>query len=313
MRGRDRQTERPNPKTFKERDDWMRAVLASDLPSRARCLAIAIGLRLNVNAGQCNPGYALLATELRMSARSGIRTVAVLERAGWIKVTRAGHHRPNQFSLLRGDKALSRLRGDKALSPQSTSEVTNSNVRGDKTSHSEVTHAVTHKAKRTAKRKEKGSKTLPSLSLQDQEEDFQRKQGKKESGPASRGPDASFDRFWSIYPRHTAEPRARKAWARAIKDAVPEIIIEAAKRYAAKRQAEITRGDDPKWTSFACNWLNDRLWNERYEVTDGNSPPTIIDNLTGKPVALAPRRRVVDSWEQAIADVVGERGNAKLR
>ena len=156
-----------SPKSFRERDAWMRAVLAADLPHAVRNVAVRIALHLRINSGKCEPGYDALASELRISKRSVIRMVAMLEHTGWIEVARTGHHRMNLFYLLRGDKALSPLRGDKALSPQRHSEVTNSNVRGDKAlSPSEVTHAVTHKkrSKRT-KRKAEESKLTPPIFL----------------------------------------------------------------------------------------------------------------------------------------------------
>jgi hypothetical protein len=143
-----------SPKTFLDRDLWMCALLASGLPHVVICVGMRIGLHLRVKTGRCDPGYDKLAGELGMSKRSIYRMVAMLEHTKWLSVIRSGHHRENQFVLLRGDKALSPLRGDKALSPQKTSEVTDSNVRGDRISTSEVTPAGTEKegTKRTTKR-----------------------------------------------------------------------------------------------------------------------------------------------------------------
>jgi hypothetical protein len=112
-----------NPKTFKERDAWMRAVLASDLSNGVMRLAVRIALHLNVETGRCDPGYDALASELRLSRRSIIRDVAVLEQAGWVSVARWRQHQSNHFSLLRAD------RGDTALSPlKPAPEVTNSGL-----------------------------------------------------------------------------------------------------------------------------------------------------------------------------------------
>jgi hypothetical protein len=59
-----------NPKTFKERDAWMRAVLASNLSNGVMRLAVRLALHLNVETGRCDPGYDALSSELRLSRRS---------------------------------------------------------------------------------------------------------------------------------------------------------------------------------------------------------------------------------------------------
>jgi biotin operon repressor len=90
-----------NPKTFKERDDWMRDVLdTGDLSHLTARVATRIALHLHVESGRCNPGYEHLASSLGISKRSVIRHVAGLESAGWIKVERAGWRHPNNFVLL---------------------------------------------------------------------------------------------------------------------------------------------------------------------------------------------------------------------
>ena len=43
---------------------------------------------------------------------------------------------------------------------------------------------------------------------------------------------SSFDEFWSVYPRKVGKQDAMKVFARALKIATPEQIIEGAKRYA---------------------------------------------------------------------------------
>jgi hypothetical protein len=73
-----------SPKTFLERDDWMRAILASDLTHHVLVrVGITIALHLNVDTGQCNPSYPTLARESGVSERSIYRLVAALEHAGW--------------------------------------------------------------------------------------------------------------------------------------------------------------------------------------------------------------------------------------
>lgn len=160
------------PKTFAERDAWMRAILAAHgLPPLVRLVAVRLALHLHVNSGRCEPGYAIMASELGISERSVIRMVAMLERTGWLTVTRGqGWHHANRFVLHRGDKAVSPLRGDKAVSPQKATGVTESTDRGDRAlSPRGVTHAVTHKAYlRERREKRRKSQTLaPGVAAQE--------------------------------------------------------------------------------------------------------------------------------------------------
>ena len=100
---------RTNPSTFLERDEWLRAVLASDLPHVAARVAIRIGLHLNVASGQCNPGIDKIATGSNISERSAYRQIALLEQAGWIAIRRGGRGQGqcNQYTLIYPDRAVS--------------------------------------------------------------------------------------------------------------------------------------------------------------------------------------------------------------
>jgi hypothetical protein len=95
-----------NPKTFLERDDWMRAINASGEPRAARCLAFAIALHLNVKEGRCDPGHKTLSADASMSTRSVERFAALLERDGWLAIKRGGRGHNNSFVLLRPARDL---------------------------------------------------------------------------------------------------------------------------------------------------------------------------------------------------------------
>jgi hypothetical protein len=239
-----------NPKTFKQRDDWMRAVLAAELPHAAHILALQIALHLNVESGQCNPPYKTLAAKSRMSKRSIIRMVAMLERTGWLIVARDGWHHTNRFVLVRGDKVLSPLRGDKTVSPQSASEVTNPALRGDKSGQSEVTHAVTTKqAKRQAKIQAEDSDSHPRSASRGE---------KKDSRGEKTDIAETFGRFWSSYPKRVAKEAARKAFTKAVESGTdPEVLIAGAARYAIERAAE-----PPRYTKHPATWLNGGCWED---------------------------------------------------
>lgn len=65
-----------------------------------------------------------------------------------------------------------------------------------------------------------------------------------------------FDRFWDAYPRKVGKPKAKDAFARAVKSTDPELIIRGAEEYR----------DDPnrqqEFTAHPTTWLNREGWND---------------------------------------------------
>ena len=93
-------------------------------------------------------------------------------------------------------------------------------------------------------------------------------------------PKDRFDDFWSVYPKKAGKPAAQKAWAKAIKRADPQAIIDGARRYA--RSDAVERG----FAKHPQGWLNDDRWN------DTDLPPL--------PVAGAPSSRVRQNWGEVV-------------
>ena len=267
-----------NPKTFRERDAWVRAVLAADLPHAAVLLAIRIALHLHVGTGRCNPTFATLATETRLSERTVYRLVALLEQAGWIE--RQGTHGrySTQYTLRDPDIIVSGL-----------NTVTSDRVEGGEPCQRSVTPTLT-----------KLRQTNPDTTLADKNsvrEKRKRKAKEKDSPALFASPDSkqaeptaaenenAFERFWLAYPRRVAKIDARKAFDKAVEHgANPETLIQGAKAYALERA-----GEPAQYTKHPATWLNKGCWSDE--------PPagavTVIDE-EGNPVAIQqpqPQRR----------------------
>lgn len=70
------------------RFEWLKAVLQSDLPDRAKVLASVLAVQFgNDETGQINPGLDRLAQYTRSSEDTVRRGVADLEKAGWLART----------------------------------------------------------------------------------------------------------------------------------------------------------------------------------------------------------------------------------
>lgn len=73
--------------------------------------------------------------------------------------------------------------------------------------------------------------------------------------------DELFNRFWSVYPlragsRGKAEARVR--FAKACRKVDPEVIIAAARQYAAENEKKI----GTEFIAMATTWLSQRRWED---------------------------------------------------
>ena len=66
----------------------------------------------------------------------------------------------------------------------------------------------------------------------------------------------AFDTFWEIYPRKAGKQRARAAWAKALKTATAQEIIDGARAFASDPNR------DPQYTPHPTTWLNAGRWED---------------------------------------------------
>jgi hypothetical protein len=291
------------PKSFQERDEWMWALLASDLPHAAVRVGMAIARHLRCNTGRCDPSCAALATDSHVSERWVYQAVALLEHAGWIVIERT-RGQLSQYVLLTPDD---RVTPDVNVTPDSyVRGTTDTHFRGTPEASAGVT-APDIITKRAIKRTIKGAKSLshaPNLNLGNlgngKDSDAKDLLGETEAKPQPKNKkdnghadvDAWFEKFWPVYPKQVGEDAARRAFAKLIKGgADPEAVIARAKLYAIERQNK-----PDKYTLNPATWLNDGHWK--------NAPPpgVVIDNDSGDPVAIepppAPRRNGRKTWAE---------------
>jgi hypothetical protein len=94
-----RQTQPAKISSFRQRDDWIREVLAAEsLSNAAARVAVRIALHLNVKKGQCYPSVPTLAKGTGLCERYVYMVLVDLERSGWLTVTHS-QGRSNSFQL----------------------------------------------------------------------------------------------------------------------------------------------------------------------------------------------------------------------
>lgn len=304
------------PKTFEERDDWMRSVLASKLPHAAARLAVRIALHLNVDSGRCDPSSPTLAAESNVGERSVYRLIDLLEHQEWITVTRI-NGRVNQYTLLYPTtaKAMAGVTTAKAMAGVTTAKamagVTERPLPNFAPTTAKSTppplpnrggttaNRVAVKKRKTDKRKQKEkSQTLPpDFAAPDSKQDAPANPDRKTFDNKNRDVKdftAAFAEFWSAYPKRVAKEQARKAFAAAVKrGADPAALIAGAKRYAAERA-----GQDPKFTKHPATWINAECWLDEVAPTG----PVIDEH--GNPIDTPqPRPSRPQSIDEAVETV----------
>jgi hypothetical protein len=76
---------------------------------------------------------------------------------------------------------------------------------------------------------------------------------------------AEFVRFWEVYPRKTGKGAAEKSWAKAVRLAQPETIINAARDFRWP--------DDLQFVPHPATWLNQRRWEDEALPEQPIKPP----------------------------------------
>jgi Helix-turn-helix domain len=304
-----------NPSTFLDRDNWIRAVLASDLPDSAVRVAIAIALHLRVKTGQCNPSFPTLARESHLVERSIYRLVALLEHAGWIEVHRTrGGRLSNFYRLITPDRTESPLTQQ---SPLTQTASTPDSRRQPPLTQTPFTPDSGSQGKR-------------------RKSEERRKAGEKRVGAARppRAPapddaslrgssDASiedgFERFWAIYPRKENKDDARAAFVRAVAAGVAiDAMISGVAIYAAVRAAQISGGDAPKWTLYPATWIKKRKWTDPppdgLVIDEAGNVVGVEQPQAGEELSLAEhlRQEGLGNWyDENGKPIIGKQGAGK--
>lgn len=67
----------------------------------------------------------------------------------------------------------------------------------------------------------------------------------------------TFDDFWNLYPKKNGKAEAVKAWAKAVKKADPQQIIDAVRAFA-----ESPYRPEKQFIPYGATWLNQERWND---------------------------------------------------
>lgn len=215
---------------------------------RNRLVLIALADRYNDDTGVCWPSIKTISEEIGVSVPTVHKAIRSLEGAGliargnphWVSHLRADR-RPTVWTLSldmvkpegggrETDNGVAEVldRGEGVLSPHDERGKDVFNDRGKDVLNDEVKTSL-HKPKEN-----------PNPEPKDLDH------------PA----DDRFTEFWDTVPRKVGKGAARRAWAKAVKEADPQVIIEGMRRYR----------DDPnredEFTAHPSSWLNAERWDD---------------------------------------------------
>ena len=100
----------------------------------------------------------------------------------------------------------------------------------------------------------------PEVLVPREETEKRRDRGEKRQSSAPADRDASFERFWTAYPRKTAKTAARKAWAKL--DPVNGLLDSIMAAVAAQSNSRQWLADGGRFIPHASTWLNNARWED---------------------------------------------------
>ena len=224
--------------TFKQRDDWMRAVLYTDLSDKAKNVGLRLALYLNIETGRLDPLQYTIAKELRASERAVRRAIADLVASGWISKTRRGSEKSDSYRLNH---------------PRPAKSGQSDSGRPAKSGQSDRPKVASRTANRTADRDARANaRANPPAGAQE------RPAGKEKANTKSAAVGTwhrAFDWLWKEYDRgYLDDPEpARQAFMAACQAGNdPEAILRGAKAYMD--------GKEPGYRKKLEDWLSRRGW-----------------------------------------------------
>ena len=248
--------------TWKARDAWMGGVLADTALTHAdRNLIVRLGLHLNFQSQQCNPGYELLGLEVGVPKRSAMRGVKAGIARGWLDIEdrSQGRYR-NDFRLTWPD--------DPTVSQVTPSTVSRKTVNGVSQSTPTVSNGASNGVIRSEQVLDRAGQSAPNRERNREkitENDIYKQRERSFCESEVEEIESAFAEFWEAFPRRTKTStvdrnRAKAAFKQALAVADFETIMQGVRDYIAH---DVTSG--PEFHPKACNWLVQESWTDEYE------------------------------------------------
>jgi hypothetical protein len=247
---------KPDPRGafFREKFVWLEQVRADpELTPLAFMLAYILADYVNEREGCAWPSIARLAAECRVTERGIQKTLRSLVERGHVNVELAkGRGKTNRYRWIVQDDRKFVVRREEETERNSSSIAERDDRKTRTSVHPNPPEGVNHSSEKGEQRFREGRTPVHPTLLKESSYD-----SLYSLPPGGRTPVlAAFDEFWQAYPKKIGRSDALRAFAIAVRLAMPEEIIRGAIRYAAERQ-----GQDPWFTKNPATWLAKACWN----------------------------------------------------
>lgn len=245
---------------------WRNAVCAetSPLSPTQRLVALVLSLYADQDGGRCHPSEKLLAAAAGLSDRSVRAALAAIEHEGFasrekVKGTGQGW-RWTMWTLCLPNgidgRALPRRQGaetDSVPYPEGQETNSPSSAKGEERVSAPLGQGAEDNDSKVRNLVQKGPEGGSA--------DLERAIRKSNLDRKAISRAASFDEFWTVYPKKVAKEDARRAWIRANLDQQAEEILEAVRRRAA---------GDPQWQDrqfipHPATFLRGKRWTDEWK------------------------------------------------
>lgn len=223
---------------------WQKAIVASELESTTRLVALTLATHMDANGGSCRPGQSLLASETGLNLSTVRRHLRLLRDEGWLSVTSVrremigtqNHYRATFTTTPQDISGAETTSGVESTSAQETSGALRTDhcasaypTTTSETRSQEVSIEVSSEVSKTL------SRANPLLVV-------------------------GFDAFWGEYPNKQGKPNAKKAWNKHRQSGVSDVaMIAGARRWATYWTEAQTEG---QFIPHPTTWLNRRAWED---------------------------------------------------
>jgi hypothetical protein len=231
--------------TFKERDNWIKALIKTKgVSPRKQLLLVSLALSSYVDGGTCHASAETVAIHTGSDTRNTKRWLRELEADQMIEVVERGGGRESNSYRFRDlvDTGVVATTRTRPVVASTTAAVVASTTGA-------VVATTTHSASTTA-----NSNNV-----------YSRPNGREINIVSSRAPNGAlengFEDFWHAYPKKRKKADARAAYGKVLADglATADALVAGAVAYAVARE-----GQDDQYTQHPANWLKGECWHDEH-------------------------------------------------
>lgn len=216
--------------------EWRQAVTDSNLSPMARLVAFVLSMHMNADGGSCWPSTATVGREAGLSEPSARKHLARLVELGWL----SRRDRPGRTSTFQASYPSHET---PTVSQNPYCETPPPKQESYEVAPLQVDDATPTTSQNPTPTTSQNPRTSTNSSIEG----------------VTKTPPFEFEPFWLAYPRKVGKPLALKAWAKAICQTTPGVLLAGCESWAAHW---LEAGTEPQFIPHPSTWLNRHQFND---------------------------------------------------